>query len=460
VLPGGTVGGTKAGLFVSDGTYTWPEDGNGWQTASTPVNPPGGGNGGNGGGGRGGSNPTQAERDTATLATTGPLAGNATYSGTTVTLTGAVTANSGLDIPQGVTVKTGSSKLEVPSGQELNVAGGATIEVDGGTLELASGSTGKLDGTIKVGATGKLYDLAQGGGSLWGTGATGSFVLTAGAEAYLGNNSTPIIGNGSDAILNLTSGTLTLKADGYALGGNASATLQKAFLVDDDLTIGGGSTLTVAASGGALNVGSGATIEVDDGGTLNLAAGSAGTLDGTIEVKPGATLIDRTNGGGSLWNNNANGEFVIYSGAIAYLSGDNPDRDLMVSHSGDDNSPKAYLLLTDGTLTLKKDGYVLEGDVTLQKAFHIATGQTLTIENGTFTTTRNNVLAVASGGAINGEVGSEIYIDTQGDITFSVTTESNFYGTDGTKRQTPKSDTYMWGTANNNIGWIGTGTGQ
>jgi hypothetical protein len=156
------------------------------------------------------------------------------------------------------------------------VAAGATVAVDnGGTLEL-NDTTGTLNGTVTVGSGGILKDAA--GGSLWNNNATGQFVLSPGAKAYLGGGNTPVIGNHANARLTLDNGTITLKADGYVLDGNA--TLQKAFGLDtgQELIIKADKVLTIDTTDTppAFGVLNGAIIKGEDGASIVVKSGLIG----------------------------------------------------------------------------------------------------------------------------------------------------------------------------------------
>jgi hypothetical protein len=213
-------------------------------------------------------------------------------------------------------------------------------------------------------------------------------------------------------------GNVTVNGSTATLNDNVTATANDPLTVPAGVTVAipDGSDLIVNGAN-ALNVVAGATVAVDDGGTLDLVAANSGKLDGTVEVGAGATLIDRNNGG-SIWGGNAAGEFVIHSGATAWLGGTTPNSDLMVSHPGDSNSGSAFLLLTSGTLTLKKTSYVLNGVVTLQKSFPtldltIKNGATLTIAGSMTLGGFNNTTTItveANGGIVNS--GTTIFEDS------------------------------------------------
>ncbi|MFP3090713.1 hypothetical protein LQZ21_10345 [Treponema sp. TIM-1] len=159
-----------------------------------------------------------------------------------------------LDLPGSLTI---GDSADAPT-----ITGTVNIQ-DGGSLTLGSGTpTGDLKGTIEIRAGGVLRDLKAGGGSLWDTESTGSFVFKAGSEGYRGSGTTPIIGHGDDttAAIALVTGALTLKTTGYELDG--TATLQSAFPIfaTETLDIRSNSTLTISGTTVALTILGKATI--------------------------------------------------------------------------------------------------------------------------------------------------------------------------------------------------------
>jgi hypothetical protein len=207
--------------------------------------------------------------------------GKATFSGEAAP-TGDVKVNAGgvINIPDG-------GKLTVAATGKLDVDAGATIEVKtDGTLALTSGSSGRLDGTVTVESGGEVDDA--GGGSLWdGDTATGQFVLSKGAKASIGGTSY-IAETG--ALLNLTSGTLTMIAKGYVLAGELTVDHQFSLNADRHvLTIKSNGKLTTAnGSGKTLDLyGATPAIRGETGAKIAVAA------DGDIKFT--GTATDQSN---------------------------------------------------------------------------------------------------------------------------------------------------------------------
>jgi hypothetical protein len=323
---------------------------------------------------------------------------------------------------------------------------GATVAVDrGGELVLDTGTGfgagGKLDGTVTVGPGGVLRDT--GSGSLWATGATGSFVLSAGAEAYLGTGNTPIVGgpgNGA-AKIQLKTGNITLKNKAYEFSSGGEAILQGPIIIygDEKLDLAEGAKIEVAGPNGIL--------------ALN--KGSTGSFKGTIEVGDGGTLYDMNNRG-SLWNaDDDTGGYVLHPGAKAYLDTDGDgNAELIVDQTG----TGAPFLLTDGILELGRNGQMkLTGDrsAVTMRAATFPIGNAIIDSGATFT--------IASGITSLGQTGSKITVSPGGTIDLdSNHSSSNFYQSNGTIRvggNITGPGTYLWtddlnsdGTAND-PGW-------
>jgi hypothetical protein len=132
-----------------------------------------------------------------------------------------------------------------------------------------------------------LSDTHTTGGSLWdGGNATGQIILSAGAEAYIDNGSIPVIGQNAGARLNLADGTITLKANGYVLDGNA--TLQQDFGLSDMV-------LAIKANKKFIINSTGTTKKLYMGGS-GIVTGEAGA---SIEIVTGSSIDFTTNGGTS-----------------------------------------------------------------------------------------------------------------------------------------------------------------
>jgi hypothetical protein len=328
--------------------------------------------------------------------------------------------------------------LTVGTGGTLNVDEGATVAVDrGGELVLDTGSAfgagGKLDGTVTVGPGGVLRDT--GSGSLWAPGATGSFVLSAGAKAYLGGGNTPIVGEpgNSTATIQLKTGNITLKADGYEFAGEA--------ILQGPINIYSNQKLDLAED---------AKIEVASGGELTL-HNATGHLKGTIEVGNGGTLVDLNNRG-SLWNApDDTGGYVLHPGAEAYLDTDgDSNAELIVDQSG----TGAPFLLTGGILELGRNGQMkLTGD----RAAVTMRADTFPIGNAVIDS--GAALTIASGVTPLGQTGSTITVVPGGTIDLSsYHSSSNFYQSNGTIRvggNITGPGTYLWTDDLNSDGTTG-----
>jgi uncharacterized repeat protein (TIGR02543 family) len=258
------------------------------------------------------------------LANNPALVGNATVSGTTVTLTGNVTLPANLSIPAGVT-------LVVPNSTSLTVAGTinntGTIEVTGtGTYILNNNVTGTNNGTVIIGPdaivrngtgvnlTGSGTNIVKGGGTVYFNGESAPFIgatsdssakfqVASGATFTYDNNLFSIadgevtFNGGTSDLLDATNVPLVIKANGTLII-PASKTLR--------LKNGGGSndqTVTGTAATAQIEIESGGTLQLEDAVSNFYANG--GTLIGSgslITVTAGKTYawdasLNSNNGG-------------------------------------------------------------------------------------------------------------------------------------------------------------------
>jgi hypothetical protein len=240
-------------------------------------------------------------------------------------------------------------------------------------------------------------------------------------------------------------------------------------------------TLEVAESGGTINVGG--TIEVD-GGTFRVGDGATGVLTGTIDVKSGV-LEDLAGAGGSLWTGTSTGSYVIHPGVKAYTGDGSGGRaaDPIISN---DPLDRPKVLLTSGTLTMKEDGYEIDGAATVVEAFGgtsgsilVKAGRTLTVSTPVMKYLVLETTMVLKGEdntskvVISGINGNNAISTTYGSILVdqSNTGGYNFYepAADGTKNGLAVNSNahwliprgpYVWaadadsGTVGNQPGWV------
>jgi hypothetical protein len=240
-----------------------------------------------------------------TIAGTLNLEGDLKVDPAGLTVTGTLNAAGNVTVPATATVDLAASAVVTVTG-DFNVAGifttaaGSAIDVDSGTLTFEAGATGGvagLLGTITVGPDGTLQDLKTGGNSLWPSGGTntGSYVYSGGATAILGGGSGPVIRLGpigSGATVELEDGaTLTQTINTYTFTGNV--TIAKSYgVVDTTIQLGVNTILTIDVPGTDENVyllvgSTGSKIE----GTV---AGGADTASKIVIVPQGGVPFDNT----------------------------------------------------------------------------------------------------------------------------------------------------------------------
>jgi hypothetical protein len=156
--------------------------------------------------------------------------------------------------------------ITLSSADEFNVPSGTTITVNG-KLTISDASTGHCYGVIDV-----YGEFINNAGLTWGwtpNGAedNGKIIIHSGAEIY--QNGTHFIGT-DDAIITLTSGTLTLAYEENVLNGEATTGSITLF---DPYVVAAGSTLTVKA---------GATITLSPAGEYWGTQRLGGSLTGNV----------------------------------------------------------------------------------------------------------------------------------------------------------------------------------
>ena len=188
----------------------------------------------------------------ATLATSSDLAGKATVSGATVTLTDDVSVTEALAIPDGVTLVVPANKeVTVSSNVTVNVGTGSAVEVSG-TYNLGSNVTGENNGTVTVKPGGEIKN-----GTGVNIGGSGTNVVEVGGKVYFNGSLTPYIGdNESSATYQLDEGaTFAFNNSGYVISGEVTLNIPGATSDENKSTW----------------VGDGLSLHIEDGGTLTIA---------------------------------------------------------------------------------------------------------------------------------------------------------------------------------------------
>jgi hypothetical protein len=156
----------------------------------------------------------------------------------------------------------GTASVTVGSGAKLTTSGtftpatGTLIVKEGGTFEIGTGTTKSGDFTTTITLESGAVSIDKGaslGGTLFATNDdTGSYVINAGAVAKLGPNEAvfvgPSTGDNKGQMVQLNAGVLEIKATAYELKSSGAATLVARQVVPS-LNIGSGSTVTIANGG-------------------------------------------------------------------------------------------------------------------------------------------------------------------------------------------------------------------
>jgi hypothetical protein len=229
--------------------------------------------------------------------------------GSVLAYNGGITVSPAADftVANGATVTIGGSNFKVDG--SINVSGALTISgvtaapitgvitvEEDGEFVIADGVTGgDLDGTIVIKEGAVLRDLKGTGGSLWADdgSSTGSFVFNVGAQGYVGSNA--LVGSTGSDPFQLTAGTFTLKADAYALDGNATVNGNQSptkivdIKTNSVLTIADNKQLTIRAGNSAFIAAGG---QIVGGGTNSKIIVGAETTSGNDTIPAGVISGD------------------------------------------------------------------------------------------------------------------------------------------------------------------------
>jgi hypothetical protein len=360
---------------------------------------------------------------------------------TNLTVNGTFIAAGAEGNPEGVT-------LTVNQGGNLTVG---TITKLKAPSSIAAG--GAFSGFIAGFDTGAVLAVAAGGtinGYTLATASNVNTVTVAGGGALTVNEAKTVTADTPTVILPNSDVTFN---NGVTVDAGATLTIAK----DAEVTVSGGN-LTLNGTveiPGSLTIDNTATtptvtgkVNIQDGGNLTLEAGIAnGDLKGIIEIQSGAVLKDLQPGGGSLWGTDGTGSFVFKAGAKGYR-GTSPTT-LVIGAVGD----AAAIVLEKGALTLKKSGYELDGEATLQAAFPVFTTETLDIKSGSILTIDGSIALTINGkatiaGTIKGGSSSTIVVGNAAETAVTISGTSNFYPYTGTTPLTTldKGKTYQWTT--------------
>jgi filamentous hemagglutinin len=241
------------------------------------------------------------------------LGGTLTLSGSSVDISGTVSAPSGgvtlaatnnLTVDSGATISTAGTVVSIGN-QSAGTPGGSMAITTGGNLTLSPGATLDVSGAGTADA-GSLSLVAGGSASIGstlhgsgGAGATGgSFSLDASALAASSAGANPLtalanaLGTGgfSDAIdLRVRTGNLDLDA-GSTLSANAVTLTADA----GQVVIGGDISAPSAALRGSLSIFGGDGVELNAGAALHSDGAGPSGLGGTIEIGAGQLVADQT----------------------------------------------------------------------------------------------------------------------------------------------------------------------
>jgi hypothetical protein len=204
------------------------------------------------------------------------------------------------------TMGTANSFDMSDSDAQLIVKGGGTLEIANGTTS-TSGSGFKGTITVESGAT--VIDRNPVGGSLFTNtfDDTGSYVLSAGAVAIIGNDVFvgPATGNAKGQVVQLNSGTFTIKVAGYELAGDATLAAYHGIR-------GPGQTVKLSAT---------STLTVDSGATLLYGEDGSGFTDFFSTSANGAKIVLSAADSSITWRRTTN-EFTIDDVPVSWSSVD------------------------------------------------------------------------------------------------------------------------------------------
>ncbi|MDR1322971.1 MAG: hypothetical protein LBK68_00870 [Candidatus Margulisbacteria bacterium] len=189
----------------------------------------------------------------------------------------------------------------------------------------------------------------------------------------------------------------------------------------DDVIISGNITIT-----DNVTIPAGKTLTVEENARLNVSADATIELEGIIRVKEGGQIIDEAYGtpGAQQWQQNNNAELIFEAGSRGLrYSGTTP-----YTFIGTDNS--AIVHLKEGTLALKNDAYILDGEADVGTGYQLLASQVLTITEGSVATI-NGTVNLNAGAAANiygklaVESGKELHVNGKLNVYGTYTTAAD-----------------------------------
>jgi hypothetical protein len=273
---------------------------------------------------------------------------------------------------------------------------------------------GGVNGTVIVEKGGHIWDKAPEGGWAWKGTGEGSIVFKYGSYGSVGAANAPnhivssVAGTGTQFVLTSTAAQLTLKKDGYYLEGDAL--IPNDVTIDNTLRIKNGVLTT--GSQGKFSIGEGGSLLIEDQGVFDITAGTTGSLTGTIEVKSGGKIIDRTSGA-SFFKGSAldtTGSIIFHKGALGQLANETTP---IGTNSGD--TAGKLVQLESGALEIRPGGkYLLDGsaklvsDFTLNGGLTLAPSSILIVDHDQTLTTPGGLSSIEGGG--EGDTASQIVL--------------------------------------------------
>jgi hypothetical protein len=279
---------------------------------------------------------------------------------------------------------------------------------------------GGVNGTVTVEKGGHIWDKASKGGWAWKGQGEGSIVFKYGSYGSMGDANAlnhivssvaSVAGTDTQFVLTSTAAQLTLKRDGYYLEGDAL--IPNKVSIDNTLRIKNGVLKT--GSQGKFSIEKGGSLIIEDQGVFDITKETTGSLDGTIEVKSGGKLIDRTPGASVLKNSAADsaGSIVFHKGALGQLVKGDALETTIGTNSGD--TAGKLVQLESGSLEIRReDKYLLDGSAKLVYNFTLNGGLTLApssiliVDHGIILTTPKGLASIEGGG--EGDTASQIVL--------------------------------------------------
>ncbi|OCX58181.1 hypothetical protein BFP70_19180 [Thioclava sp. SK-1] len=357
------------------------------------------------------------------------------------------------------TIETGGTL----AAQTINNAAGAQISVGGDASLIGTGNTLNNSGVILVADGGTVTDAGNienlstgvisflGGGTLEAdNNDTGNVLNNAGVIQSAGTGSTVVLGNGvSDGINNLAGGQIAIGAgdtfDGAAvqltsagditIGAGATlalaglqtdtgATVTNAGTISGDITVAGGSFVTLAS-------GTTGDVTVGADGSLNH-AGTAATITsaGDLTLRAGGTAQAVISSGDGATNAGTVGQLTVSAGDFtnsnmitdgATLTGGQLTNTGTVS--GAVSAFGAATMTNSGTISDTVElgaGATLTSSGTLAGVVTVADGAALTVTNGTAAQIVTAGTTTVQGGAIAAAQSSGVMMMTGGAVTDSL----------------------------------------